>query len=490
MKDDKRTNAGAPGARDPFADLVRAVEGTPRNRTVGSEPSYGGFEAIEVPQASWEQFSYVPAPASSGSPRIEPVGQAAPPRAASRRTAAEADAEIEEALRGLSQPARPRVNAPAETQSFAPARLDDHAHPTQRMTADDFDELIASELAAMQPTGVRPMDDDDDYLDDGYDDRDDRHVVVGRPRRSLALYAGAAMVAVAAVGGAYAMLGNPSVGGSSGDSLLIKADAEPYKIAPADPGGRSIPNQNKAVYERVASGEQSLAPTQQALVTAFEEPVDLPADEDTAATALPGVTYGEEIPAETSVEVAEAAADTQTLQPRKVRTLTVRPDGTLVAQDVQADEGAPDAAAAPALIAAAAPAISPNVLDPVAGITPAMPLSADVSEMTTASTTPVASAPAAAETQVASLPTVAPTGEGFFVQIASQPSESAARESLDNMTRRFGQIIGGRGMGIQSAEIAGKGTFYRVRVATSTRSEAISLCESLKSAGGSCFVTR
>ena len=82
MKDDKRTNAGAPGARDPFADLVRAVEGTPRNRTVGSEPSYGGFEAIEVPQASWEQFSYVPAPASSGSPRIEPVGQAAPPRAA------------------------------------------------------------------------------------------------------------------------------------------------------------------------------------------------------------------------------------------------------------------------------------------------------------------------------------------------------------------------------------------------------------------------
>ncbi len=119
-----------------------------------------------------------------------------------------------------------------------------------------------------------------------------------------------------------------------------------------------------------------------------------------------------------------------------------------------------------------------------------MPLSADVSEMTTASTTPVASAPAAAETQVASLPTVAPTGEGFFVQIASQPSESAARESLDNMTRRFGQIIGGRGMGIQSAEIAGKGTFYRVRVATSTRSEAISLCESLKSAGGSCFVTR
>ncbi|MGO4839278.1 SPOR domain-containing protein, partial [Rhizobiaceae sp. 2RAB30] len=35
-----------------------------------------------------------------------------------------------------------------------------------------------------------------------------------------------------------------------------------------------------------------------------------------------------------------------------------------------------------------------------------------------------------------------------------------------------------------------KGTFWRVRIPAGNRNEAISLCESYKSAGGNCFVSK
>ena len=53
-----------------------------------------------------------------------------------------------------------------------------------------------------------------------------------------------------------------------------------------------------------------------------------------------------------------------------------------------------------------------------------------------------------------------------------------------------GNLFGGRAITIQQAEIEGRGTFHRVRVAASDRQDAIALCEALKRAGGSCFVAR
>jgi hypothetical protein len=78
----------------------------------------------------------------------------------------------------------------------------------------------------------------------------------------------------------------------------------------------------------------------------------------------------------------------------------------------------------------------------------------------------------------------------WSVQIASQPSQAAAKSTYDDLARRYGSVIGGRGVNIVKAEIAGKGTFWRVRVPAGTRNEAISLCESYKSAGGNCFVSK
>jgi hypothetical protein len=98
--------------------------------------------------------------------------------------------------------------------------------------------------------------------------------------------------------------------------------------------------------------------------------------------------------------------------------------------------------------------------------------------------------------EVATIEPVAPPAAvampagGYFVQISSQPSEALAQKSLQSLGARFSGVIEGRPVGIQSAEIPGKGTFYRVRVAAESKTEAANLCNRLKAAGGNCFVAR
>ncbi len=61
---------------------------------------------------------------------------------------------------------------------------------------------------------------------------------------------------------------------------------------------------------------------------------------------------------------------------------------------------------------------------------------------------------------------------------------------LQDLARRYGSVIGGRGVNIVKADIAGKGTFWRVRVPAQSRDDAIKLCTDYKSAGGNCFVSK
>ncbi|MBX3530752.1 MAG: SPOR domain-containing protein [Rhizobiaceae bacterium] len=76
------------------------------------------------------------------------------------------------------------------------------------------------------------------------------------------------------------------------------------------------------------------------------------------------------------------------------------------------------------------------------------------------------------------------------MQIASQPTADGAQSTYQDLARRYGSILGGKGVNIVRADIPGKGTYYRVRIPSSTRNEAISLCEKYKAAGGSCFVSK
>ncbi|MER8826730.1 SPOR domain-containing protein [Mesorhizobium sp. M0938] len=389
----------------------------------------------------------------------------------------------------------------------------------------------------------------------------------GRPRsRGLLIAAVVGAVAIAGGLGAFAL----SFGGNGGSAapVIVKADNAPIKVRPENPGGTVVPNQDNKVYDAVAKGGAKPAePVQEKLVTNTEEPVDVTAKEppqsrvvdlspdDVAAAEGADAAGGTQAAGNTAIasptpksedriaQVLEEAdngiePDVVAVAPRKVRTMVVKSDGSLVAREDPAPATAQVAAIdpvdpAPQHVAPAGQvgeAEQTGTVPPVADRASGSPLGGDQTETANpAAAADPAAAPApeaqAAETQVAQPantpatvpvapqrpsdqpvdvvgevkpdqvasidPATASTGGGSWsMQIASQPTVESAQSSYADLQRRYGSVLSGRTANIVKAEIAGKGTFYRVRVPAKSRNDAIDLCTSYKAAGGNCFVSR
>ncbi|MBE1203774.1 SPOR domain-containing protein [Aminobacter carboxidus] len=336
-----------------------------------------------------------------------------------------------------------------------------------------------------------------------------------RPARRGMMIA-AIVGAVAVVGGIGAFALSFGGGEGAGAPVIVKADESPIKVKPENPGGATVPNQDSKVYDRVAGGSTNGAPAQDKLVTNAEEPVDLAAQDAEANMPENMPLNGDDVAAEPATAKSEervaqapqadqpdATTETAAVAPRKVRTMVVRPDGTLVPREEPA----------PAAVAATEPTdpAPQRVAEPASeatGTVPAQPALAPVAKPVQSANTP-STAPIAPQRpseqpvdvvgevkpdQVAavapSAPTTAAASGAWAMQIASQPSEAAAKSTYADLARRYGSVLNGREVSIVKADIAGKGTFWRVRVPAGTRNDAVSLCESYKAAGGNCFVSK
>jgi len=378
----------------------------------------------------------------------------------------------------------------------------------------------------------------------------------GSGKRRLILLA-AAVTGLAIFGGVgvYAFMGGNGSVLSGGEPKIILADKSPVKIVPVEKGGKTVPNQDKAVYDRVA-GAQDSTPEQGTLVSSTEEPVDvvqrtltpenLPLEG--AGDELPGVAPVDEdgserlLPDGQAAENAAAEEDSSpAVSPRKVRTMIVKPDGTLVAREepvaqpetkVAANE-TPESQGDPQIKVVKTTAVTPQV---ETGSTPkSLPAAdqaaapeqksalAEAADATVEETAPVRSVKTTAVADTNPVPQTRPVEEQakvvdtfktepaqqtqpateakpvetasvapgtYVIQIASLPSEAEAQKSYKTLSSKFGSVIGGKGVDIKKAEIAGKGTYFRVRIPAGTKQEANALCARYKSAGGSCLVTK
>ncbi|MEM1376051.1 MAG: SPOR domain-containing protein [Pseudomonadota bacterium] len=366
-----------------------------------------------------------------------------------------------------------------------------------------------------------------DQVDEVYsDDGSLESVVPEKNPRGLKIAAAVGAVAILGAIGLFAFAGGS--GDSTDGPIVVEADTDPVRVRPENPGGTQVPNQDRAVF---AGTDASDAPSQPSLVTTSEEPVDLaslPVDDPAKAEdrLLPGA----------AADDASNANEAASVTPRRVRTLVVRPDGTL--------EERPEPAALVAETPAAPTEETPAVEDvavaafqdtaqaqgATATPTPASPAterpapavqeqSVPVRRVETQTITPqaipqrpaeqplnivnpqpaaqqVAAAPAAPTPEPVAAPApaapAAPAASSspFKVQIASLPSQAAAQQTSANLLSRFRSVLGGRGVAIRQADIPGRGTFYRVQVDAASRQDANNLCARYKSAGGDCIVTR
>ncbi|EYR82400.1 SPOR domain-containing protein [Shinella sp. 838] len=429
---------------------------------------------------------------------------------------------------------------------------------------DDFERALEEDFrrSLSQPERmaipVDPGQANTHYAGDGYDDEQ------SRPRRGLLIAASVAALLMVGGGGVYAWTAFTGGTAGSGEPRVILADKEPVKVVPEEKGGKTVPNQDKAVYDRVA-GDTAATPQQDQLVTSTEEPVDvvqrtltpetLPFDgpEDGVEAVIAAENENRVLPGVDEPETAAAEGGNKPLvSPRKVKTMIVKPDGTLVAREETVGEPATEvvgldakATATTGSASGEAAATANATVDTNASLSAEQAASEgqprsvlaevanaevdDTAPVRTVKTTTIGAtsgstdgnapvpgtrpidqpvnvvgtvtengnvsgtqtAEATQTQQTAEQTQVAAVAPGSYViQIASLPSEAEAQKSYNSLSSKFSSVIGGRGVDIKKAEIPNKGTYFRVRIPAGSREEANSLCSRYKSAGGSCLVTR
>jgi hypothetical protein len=307
-----------------------------------------------------------------------------------------------------------------------------------------------------------------------------------RARRQSGLFTALLLIGCAVVGTAAAYgYRSYSVSRAVQAPPVITADTAPSKVVPAAAEAQS----GKAIQERL--GDQS---ANERIVSHQEEPVQLKDPSTPPRVVLPApVAPGMPPSGSPSSIVPPSSAVPQHLaspssEPKKVRTVTIRPDGS--------DPSARPVAAAPPSISpvTSRPAVAPATkqaarggplsLDPQAQPEPpAQP--APVSRTASIPPAPAAGTP----TQLA--PAAASTSGGYVVQLSSQRSETDAQASFRSLQAKFPNVLGDREVIIRRADLGQKGTYFRAMVGPFASSgEAEQLCGSLKAAGGQCIIQK
>lgn len=501
-----------PGSNvDPLVELTRIVGQDDPLKDLFA-PRQGETQRSSQPQAqapgSWQQDRIEP----TFQPQVVPLPRASSQAAPAAQPPAELRGALDEfeALLRRTEPARqdePQPVAVPQRHAYVPESQSGAA-------AYDDRDLYAQPQPAYQDTLHQPRDLDEDarhgyqagYESSAAQDHDyaaahyqpeDEAPAHQPPRSRKGLLTAAALLGVAVVGIGVALAVRGGRSSDSGQPPTITADTGPTKIAPENPGGAEIPNQNKQIYER--SADTSAAGTK--VVTREEQPVDV----QQAARAmqprvvLPGPGTGTATAPDASPNAqpagVAAGADPGLVampavpglgEPRRVRTVTIRPDGAPVppagtsemTSGIVTGSAPPARAPAPQPAARPAPAQSAATPAPVATTPPAAP---PTRVAAVAPAQPVTPAPAAPRTDAAG---------GFVVQLAAPGSESEARATFAALQRKYPDQLAGQSPIIRKTDLSGGKTVYRLRVGPYSREDATSMCSRLQAAGGQCFIAK
>ncbi len=87
-----------------------------------------------------------------------------------------------------------------------------------------------------------------------------------------------------------------------------------------------------------------------------------------------------------------------------------------------------------------------------------------------------------------SVPVVTGATAPAYVQLSSQRSELAAKQTITVLQSRYSSQLSGKQLEVQKVDLADRGIFYRVRMPAQSLEDANSVCGEIKSVGGDCFV--
>jgi len=250
----------------------------------------------------------------------------------------------------------------------------------------------------------------------------------------------AAMLALGALGGGVWLLTDlRGTAVPDGPLPLIRADAEPYKERPEDPGGLAVPHQDRLVFDRLLP-EGMRADLVERLLPPPEEPAARPQPPPLPVFAGPPPTAPPVVPEEPAT--------------------------------VAGDAGEPEPDAVPGIAAGAATEAPPAAI-PVPDPAPPAAVPADEPP----------------QGRVAALPAPSPVRSDARVQLGSLSSEAGARSEWARLLRRFPDALSDLEPAVVSAEVGGR-TVYRLTAGPVDGIRALAICDELRSSNAPCLVVR
>jgi hypothetical protein len=368
-----------------------------------------------------------------------------------------------------------------------------------------------------------------------------------RPMRWKIAVSALALAGVAMIGAVFALRGG--VPGIKKDAPFIAAAQGPTKVAPAS--DQTVTTSNDAGATLL---KDSAKPGSVKVVNSEEQPVDLNAQASVgnpSATNSSAAADQAKPPASATDATALAATINTPLvappaqpprgmtsefpDPKPVRTISLRPDGTPIAAASVPDQGSSQATstapAAPSKPAEAPSKPAAKTTSEATGVaqpsTPKIELPTKLSPKSSArvvvgktdTTAPNTGAPEATaqtpaepakpekaakkpkpgqvadatETTGAIAPSVdataATTSGGWSVQLAAPKSEAEAKSALTRLSGKYSAELNGSSLGVHKAVVNGE-TIYRLRVVGLTKADAAALCARLKGEGGECFIAK
>jgi SPOR domain len=454
------------------------------------------------------------------------------------RAAGAQPAGLEDPLFELARLVEGSWPEPANAPSSALASGLDVERPQQLETGvlrpeleglDDFhDETVGSSQTS-----------DVEHLVDVHDARSPEPVQKRRSRGWTLRVAALAVVGLAMIGAVFALRGG--VPGLPKQPPFIAAAQGPTKVQP--PSEETVAAANDAGANLLKDSAQ---PEHVKVVASEEQPVDLNA-QGTPAAALanaptppadPGASGASlmkgigDAPVVVTLPAGQPPVAQQFPDPKPVRTVSLRPDGTPIPPSMAATAERTDAAPlseAPKPLAK--PATKP-VAESVGSAQPSTPkldvptkLSGKSSARvavaktdTTASGVATAiqndtvqsgaptkpekppkapkiqqaaadtGSPAAPTQPAAEAPSTA-SSAGWAVQLAAPKSEAEAKSTAARLSSKYESALNGSAIGMHKAVVNGE-TIYRLRVVGLSKADAAALCARLKGDGGDCFIAK
>jgi SPOR domain len=325
--------------------------------------------------------------------------------------------------------------------------------PQTRSAASDAPDAWPQDLGAA--SGHHESEDDV-----GYDDMDDAPAQGGsfrlRPWHAVAVVA---LLASSLLAWGFAKRGGV-IGGR--EIAVINAPDGPAKVLPDANADASVDKPEAAVLDRhenspvkrvVSHQEQAVEPKVESRAN-YNGAGQTDADGGQASSAGP--------------------------QPKKIKTVSVRPDGSLITN-----------AEVPPAVEKAAGAGSHDAAAKHASTTPATPARPSATPRVDKTAKPkapqkvAAVEPEAEEKAPASTQKIA-TG-GFSVQFGAAATEAEAHALVTKVATKYGSQLAGHKPTFKVAKVGDK-TVYRVRASGMSKESAANVCGNVKSSGGTCFV--